>query len=313
MLAICLGACVEKAPKNSNDSSCQLIVLGNIQDGGSPHIGCKKKCCENLFLHPDVSRKVVCLGLIDHKIHTSWLFEATPDIGEQFKFLKEAVFANFKTENGLNKIPEGIFLTHAHIGHYSGLMYLGKEAMGAKGAQVYAMPRMKHFLEANGPWSQLVEQKNIILKILQADSQVRLSSQISILPFLVPHRDEYSETVGYKITGPTKKALFIPDINKWELWDRSIIEEIKSVDYAFLDATFFDGKELNTRDLSQIPHPFVVESLELFKNLVPEEKSKIYFLHFNHTNPLINPNSKERKLIEKLGFHVAGFGEKFSL
>ena len=43
--------------------------------------------------------------------------------------------------------PKGIFLTHAHIGHYSGLIHLGKEALGAKGISVYAMPKMSFFLK----------------------------------------------------------------------------------------------------------------------------------------------------------------------
>ena len=36
---------------------------------------------------------------------------------------------------------------------------------------------------------------------------------IKVNPFLVPHRDEFSETVGYQIEGPNKTALFIPGIN----------------------------------------------------------------------------------------------------
>ncbi|WP_259367224.1 MBL fold metallo-hydrolase [Cellulophaga baltica] len=104
------------------------------------------------------------------------------------------------------------------------------------------MPRMKKYLETNGPWSQLVLNNNIKLTPIENEESISLSQNITVTPFVVPHRDEYSETVGYKIQGPNKTALFIPDIDKWNKWDKSIVEEIKKVDYAFLDATFYSGK-----------------------------------------------------------------------
>lgn len=283
-----------------------LVILGTIQDAGSPHIACKKSCCKELFEHPDPKRQVVSLGLIDPINQSKYLFEATPDISNQTKKLKRLT----KTEK---ELPDGIFLTHAHIGHYSGLMYLGKEATNAKNVPVYAMPRMKSFLETNGPWSQLVTNENIQILGMEAEREIAFTNQVSVTPFLVPHRDEYSETVGYTIQGPSKKALFIPDIDKWSKWEKSIIDIISQVDYAFLDATFFHGEEINTRDISQIPHPFIIESMELFKSLSPEEKKKVYFIHFNHTNPVIDPESDAYRTVMENGFNVAKIHSTFPL
>jgi len=279
-------------------SETSLIVLGTVQDAGSPHIACKKECCTDLFKKPDPLRKVVSLGIIDPKNNKSFLFEATPDITSQIKNLKQ--FSNSEDE-----LPSGIFLTHAHIGHYTGLMYLGKEATNASQVFVYAMPRMKGFLENNGPWSQLVSTNNIVIQELENQKAIELTSNIKVTPFTVPHRDEFSETVGYKIIGPKKSVLFIPDIDKWEKWETNISEAISEVDYAFVDATFFDGEEINTRDISGIPHPFIVESMELFKNLPSEEKQKIYFIHFNHTNPVLNSESEAYKTVINNGFNIA--------
>lgn len=211
------------------------------------------------------------------------------------------------------ELADGIFLTHAHMGHYTGLMYLGKEATNSKNIPVYAMPRMKTFLENDGPWSQLVTLNNIEIKLLENETPLKLSAEIEVTPVLVPHRDEYSETIGYNIKGPNKSALFIPDIDKWDKWDKNIVEEIKKVDYAFLDATFYSGEEISARDISEIPHPFVIESLERFKDLSPNEKSKIIFIHFNHTNPLIDSNSTEVKNVLQQGFRVGQIGEVFEL
>jgi len=294
-----------KSDKQKN--GVELIILGNIQDAGSPHIACTKSCCQNLSLEKKEKRKVVCLGLIDHNNKKRYLIEASPDLSAQLDELNQN--SNYESE----KPVDAIFLTHAHIGHYSGLMYLGKEANDAKEIPVYAMPRMKAFLESNGPWDQLVKRKNIAIQELKNDSVIQLSPELSISPFLVPHRDEYSETVGYLIEGPAKKALFIPDIDKWQKWERNIVEEIKKVDYAFVDATFFSGAEIGHRDISQIPYPFMIESMDLFSKLSESEKAKIHFIHFNHTNPVLNPESEEYQQVINNGFSVSQYLQKVEL
>ena len=296
----------EKTTESALISEISIIVLGTLQDAGSPHIACKKECCSSLFDNPDPLRKVVSLGIVDPQNHQSFLFEATPDITTQVKKLREIT-------NLENELPNGIFVTHAHLGHYTGLMYLGKEATNANQVPVYAMPRMKSFLEENGPWSQLVANNNISIQILSDKQEIILTPNLKVTPFTVPHRDEFSETVGFIIEGPNKKVLFIPDIDKWEKWERSIVEAISTVDYAFIDATFYSGSEISNRDISQIPHPFIIESMELFKDLTFSEKQKVHFIHFNHTNPVINLNSEAYKMTIEAGFNVAQLYDVFRL
>ena len=199
------------------------------------------------------------------------------------------------------------------MGHYSGLLFLGKEALGGQSVPVFALPRMRQFLRNNGPWEQLISEKNIALRPLVVSKNEKISEKIEITPIQVPHRDEYSETVGYWIKGPHKTALFIPDIDKWERWDTAIESLIQKVDYALLDATFFDGNELPNRDMSKIPHPFVTESLARFDSLEANEKAKIYFIHFNHTNPLLKENSQASKEVRAKGYHIARSGLELSL
>ena len=216
-------------------SSLSINILGTIQDGGSPHIGCNKKCCKFLSQEEKNKRLVSSLGLVDIEKDNFFLFDATPDIEKQIRLLND----NFKKELKL----EGIFLTHAHIGHYSGLMYLGKEALGAKKVNVFAMQRMSNFLINNGPWSQLVNDQNILINKMTENQNIILNKNISVLPIKVPHRDEFSETVGFFIKGINKTVLFIPDIDKWNKWNKSLIEVLKEVDFAFIDATFYDKKD----------------------------------------------------------------------
>ena len=284
---------------NQIKSNYTLKILGVVQDGGMPHLGNNKTCCENI----KQDKYVTSLMLMNNENNESFLFDASPDINKQLNFMGDRIKKDLK----------GIFLTHAHIGHYTGLMYFGREALNSKLVNVYAMPRMKKFLEKNGPWSQLVSLQNISIIELRNESKISIDSNVIVQPVEVPHRAEFSETVGYKIYGPNKTALFIPDIDKWYLWEKSIIDEIKQVDYAIIDATFYDSKEVNYRDISEIPHPFVTESMDLFDSIDIKEKNKIYFIHLNHTNPLINKDSDQYKLVRSKGYNVAEEGMKLNL
>ncbi len=276
----------------------KLVVLGVMQDGGLPQLGCAKSCCV-----ASIKRKTVSsLALVEPMKHRFSLLDATPDIVVQCKMV-DSLFRGVKLHS--------IFLTHAHMGHYAGILHLGREAMNAKNLPLYVMPRMANFIFTNGPWSQLVQLNNISLTTIQNDVPIE-NENFSITPILVPHRDEFSETVGYRVKGPNKAILFIPDIDKWSKWSRSLIAEIEKVDYAFLDGTFFADGELD-RPMSEIPHPFITETMSLLNDAPASIKKRVYFIHFNHTNPLINPLSSERKKVEELGYQIAKEGAVFSL
>lgn len=198
-----------------------------------------------------------------------------------------------------------MFFLPMHIsGIYTGLMYFGKEAMGANQINVFVMPGMKSFLTSNDPWDQLVKLQNIQLKELKNEELVSLSGKLKVPPFKVPHRDEYSETVGYKIKGPNKTALFIPDIDKWSVWEKELATEIIKVDIAFLDATFFADGEI-ARPMQEVPHPFIQETVDLLKSQPLSVRTKIVFIHFNHSNPVLKENNKRKKALERLGFRFA--------
>ena len=306
ILIIFLSACQKtNTIKRNKPNDVILKVLGTIQDGGIPHMGCNKVCCLKYFKNNTFRVGVSSLGISNLKNETNYLIDATPNINHQLKAL-------IGTSNPSEKL-NGIFLTHAHMGHYSGLLNFGREAMNSKNIPLYLMPRFYNFIQDNGPWNQLVKLENVMLKRIYDREKITLESNLSITPIQVPHRDEYSETVGFLIEGNTKSALYIPDIDKWEKWNNSIVELIKNVDYAFLDGTFYDEKEVNNRDISEIPHPFIIESLKLFNPLDKSEKNKIYFIHLNHTNPLLNSDSSEYNSVIREGFNVADPNMEFFL
>ena len=301
-----LTACAT-SPNGVPAPSPSLIVLGIAQDGGAPQAG---KFDDPRWNAPADARMVACLGLVDPRSQRRWMIDATPDFRRQLLDLRRA------TQGPDRPALDGIFLTHAHIGHYTGLMFLGHESMGAKGISVWAMPRMANFLRTNGPWDQLVRYGNIELKPLADRTAVELGDSLSITPLVVPHRQEYSEVVGFRITGPNRSALYVPDIDAWEQWDAQgtrIEELLRTVDIALLDGTFFANGEIPGRDMTGFPHPFIRHSLEGFASLPASERAKIRFIHLNHTNPALDPASSARREIEAAGMRVAEQGETLPL
>lgn len=280
-----------------------VVVLGIAQDAGHPQAGCEKTCCRAAWNDPSLRHHATSVAIVDPDRDQRWLLDVSPDL-----------VAQLHTLSGASPGPlTGAFLTHAHIGHYTGLMHFGTEVMGTAGLPVHVMPRMKGFLKANQPWSSLVANGNVALTDLEDGVEVELNDRITLTPLQVPHRDELSETVGFLVRGPSKALLYLPDIDKWSKWNTAVETYIAQVDVALLDGTFFADGEIEGRDMSQIPHPFISESLDRFSKLPPEQRGRVRFIHLNHTNPALDPRGQAHATIEAAGCKVAVEGEKFSL
>lgn len=307
-----LAACAMPVALNAPAAAAckvELVVLGVGQDAGIPQIGQQD---DPAWDDPSAGRYATSMAVIDHRSGARFLFEATPDLRAQMHQLDE-IAAPVSGPLGLS----GVFLTHAHIGHYAGLMFAGKESASTQGLTVYAMPRLSDFLSANGPWGQLVSERNIMLAPLSDGQSAQIAADLGVMPYRVPHRDEYSETVGFVVTGPDRSALFLPDIDDWDRWEAEfgirIEDMVQSVDVAYLDATFFDNNELRGRDMTLIPHPRVADTMQRFATFGPEIRSRIRFIHFNHSNGLRDAASPQSQLVRENGFAIAAEGERFCL
>ena len=301
-----LGGCATSAVSAPSDREPFIVVLGIAQDGGIPQAGAFG---EPGWTDPAQRRKVACVGIVEPRTGSRWMIDATPDFRDQLYALNAA--AGSRAGPAL----DGVFLTHAHIGHYTGLMFLGHESMGAREIPVHAMPRMKNFLETSGPWSQLVRLGNVSLKEMRAGEPVALGDGISVTPMFVPHRQEFSEVVGFRIAGPRRAVLYIPDIDAWEQWDAMGVrleDELAKVDVAYVDGTFWANGEIPGRDMTGFPHPFITKTMDRLAPLPESERKKVRFIHLNHTNPA-QRDGAERREIERRGFGVAEEGEHVGL
>jgi pyrroloquinoline quinone biosynthesis protein B len=279
--------------------SVEAILLGTAQDAGVPQAGCACAHCCAAWANPALRRWAACLALVDHAAGQSWLIDATPDFREQVHALRQLT---------PNCPLSGIVLTHAHVGHYAGLIHLGREAWNVQGLPVYASAPMAAFLSQNAPWSQLVALGNVELRLLVPECEVQLSSKLWLTPLLVPHRAEFADTLAFVVRGPTRRLFCCPDVDAWQYWEHDLRQFVAEMDIALLDCTFWSADELPGRDRSEIPHPLGIDTAERLAGVGCD----VRLIHLNHSNPLLAPGP-ERDWLAARGLGLGARGNRWRL
>jgi len=279
------------------EARAEATVLGVTQDGGHPQAGCSASCCASAFADPSRGHRIACIGV--RAGDGGWLLDATPDLRWQ--------------AHALGRPLRGILLTHAHLGHYTGLLQLGKEAWAARRVPVYAMPGMAAFLRAHQPWASLLDDDHLELRLLREGEPVPLAAGVSVTPVVVPHRGPWSETVALHVRGPVGSAMYLPDIDDLDRWSRDVADVLEQVDTLWLDGTFYDAAELPHRDIAAIPHPLVSDTMERLAALPASLRQRVAFIHLNHSNPLLDPSSEASAEVARRGFRVARRGDRVQL
>ena len=333
-IAGCTGPSTRPAIDDVAGARFESIVLGIAQDGGVPHVGCLKPCCvearrnkQRLF--------PASLGIHDRETGRLLLIEATPAIEDQLARLhrvsgrsaargmdagSQGPSARSSTSGDAKATPskkrrnpvDAVLLTHAHIGHYLGLAHFGREVASTRGLDVWVSPRMAEFLRTHGPWKQLVSLGQIKLREFTPRKAFEPLPGLRVTAIPVPHRDEFSDTMAYRIAGPERELLFVPDLDGWNRRPGIAKELLDGVDRAYVDATFYDGRELPGRNIEEIPHPPIVVTMELFGERARRAPGSLRFIHLNHTNPALRDRAIRRG-IEQKGFAVALPEERYGL
>ena len=164
-------------------------ILGIAQDGGVPHAGCRCPRCQRALDDPTQRQLVTSIAIIDRRSDPPgvWLVDATPDLIWQLDLLKEDL-ARADRPRQLRQ-PDGVFLTHAHMGHVGGLQQFGRESMGARDLPVYASESMQELLQQTRLLGPTVERFQF--RSIDHGTPVSLGDKLSVEPLSVPHRDEW--------------------------------------------------------------------------------------------------------------------------
>jgi pyrroloquinoline quinone biosynthesis protein B len=270
----------------------EIVLLGVAQDAGVPQAGCTCENCVAAHHNPALRQYAVAVGMIDHTTHQQWLIDATPDIRFQLHPLGSPI--------------SGIFLSHAHLGHYTGLLHLGYEAWHSRDIPVYASSQMATFLRNNATFSALLTRRNIELFPFRDSETLTLSPSLSITPIAVPHRAEYTDTYAFMIRGPNRTLFYCSDIDYLVSDTFDIRPYIAQADIVLLDATFYSPADLPGRNLSEIPHAYVVDTIKMITPPPPEA----ILIHLNHSNPLWRQGS-ERLRVEQSSWQIGTFGQRW--
>ena len=280
--------------------------MGTGQDAGIPQMGCSCKNCEAARWDPSRRRAGASLALVDTAGEKFYLVDASLHMsGQVDRLLHTHVIA------GLGAL-QGIFITHAHMGHIIGLSLLGKEAADVKRVTVFAALEVCEFLGFNPIFRRMVQRGNLRLGEILEGEALELFEGATITPFVVPHRKDAILTYGYLITekgegdGKGRTIIYIPDM---DLITKEIKALVKDSDIALLDGTFFDMNELPGRDMSEISHPLIEETIRT----LGEMDTRIIFTHINHSNPVSDPSSKEYEHVTEAGHEIASEGLVLSL
>lgn len=267
-------------------------------------------------MDPSRRRHVSSLALIvprDDGSNGVYLVDATPDVREQLDMLRDV---RDEPAGRVDRAPvDGVLLTHAHIGHYTGLMFFGFEAVHTSGVPVWCSPTMAEFLRTNGPWSQLVSIGNISIRDVDPGEAVVIEEQITVTPIIVPHRAEYTDTLGFVFDAGGDRVLFVPDTEPWRTWQTPLPEFIRAegIEVAIVDATFYSGDELPGRSPASIGHPLVTDTMDLLEPLVQEGRLRVILTHLNHSNPALEPTGPAARDVRRRGFEIAREGMEVRL
>ncbi|VAW09607.1 hypothetical protein MNBD_ACTINO02-3133 [hydrothermal vent metagenome] len=271
----------------SETEAAHVVVLGSGQDAGAPQFGGPPV---------EITRTASSL-LVTSPSGTNYLFDASPDIRTQSQ-------RNTFDPHQLG----GVFLTHAHMGHYLGLAHFGNEAAATASVRCFGTASMHTFLTHNEPWRALFTRRHLEFSVLVPGVDVPLDESLTITAHLVPHRPDFTDTVGYVVTNRKTQGsmLYLPDIDAWDQWpdSRRIVD---STTLAFLDASFSSGAELPGREIANFPHPLVSDTIAHFDT----SPGQIVLTHINHSNPLGTVGADATDMAARAGFLIAADGDRY--
>lgn len=288
----------------------KVIVLGSAQDGGFPQWDCNCVNCQ-LSRSGELRFRLRSSLALEDDLGNIIILDASPDLKHQVDVIGSSRQRIGRICSDRVSPIDAILITHAHWGHVMGLLEFSAGASFE--VPVYCSPSVSSIIYASPVFRSLIDgdfirimefKDNIPLEIVNYRGQ---KTYFKLEAFKVPHREDFTDTYGFKIFHKSSSITYIPDI---KVLDEEIIRKIDDTDFLFFEGTFYWDDELwrvskikrTSKELGHIP---IVESLLILRELEIDMK---YYIHLNHTNPVLRSGSDERRSVEDAGIKIVDDG-----
>lgn len=267
----------------------KVEVLGNTQDGGVPHLECSCDLCSKARENPEEAKHNASIMVKDSDEEDSfrYLIDATPDVRYQIT----------------GEYLDGVFISHGHLGHITGLLQFGEEGCNKTDLPLYVSDKTENYIRKNDPFRLLIDKGNVEIMNFNDEDEVDIRGGC-IEAFEAKHNRVNTDTLSFMIHGEEKTLFYIADIHEWT---EKTLNLMQKADIAIVDGTFWNEEEIERYE--EVPHPVMKETMHLAEGW----DTDIYFTHLNHTNPALREDTDERQEIQERGFGVVEEGMEFEL
>ena len=294
----------------------RLIVLGAAAGGGLPqwNCGCRNCADARAGLIPRMTQSSVAASVDG----VSWaVLNASPDIRAQVDACPQM------HPPGLRGSPiASVVLTNGDIDHIAGLLTLREKT----GFDVYATSAGLDILQTNSVFGVL-DPSLVAQHQIELDMSFEPVPGLTGTPFAGPGKgalvlegdslnlEEVGEqTVGLLLEDGTSRAAYVPGCAAIPDW---LIDRLGGVDLLLFDGTVWNNDDMQRTGtgvktgarMGHVPLNGALGSLERLSGL---EGRKV-FIHINNTNPILQPASSERAVVEASGWDIAFDGMEIAL
>ena len=302
----------------------KIRVLGSGAGGGFPQWNCNCHNCHRLR-HKQmngVARTQSSVAVsTDNK---NWLlFNTSPDIRAQLE-----AFPAIQPKEGIRDTGiKAIMLIDSQIDHTTGMLILRE----GKPLDVYCTDMVKQDLTTGFPLFNMLEHYCTVNHhpvpvdgssfTIPAIADLRFYTQAlkSKAPPYSPHRHDPHEgdNIGIIIeqisTG--KKVFYSPGLGEIE---PHVMAAMQAVDCLLVDGTFWTDNEMCTqnishkkaREIGHLPQSGAGGMIEVLGSVA---KARKILIHINNTNPILDDDSEQRKILDAAGIEVAYDGLEIDL
>jgi pyrroloquinoline quinone biosynthesis protein B len=307
----------------------RVVVLGAAAGGGVPQWNCGCPVCRTARNgHSELQSTQASIAVSADGAHW-FLINASPDLRQQLIATPQLHPAAGK----LRHSPiAGVILTNGEVDAVAGLLSMREGSPFT----VYAHPKVLAILKSNSIFNVLNE-KNVRRQPIEVDQTFEPAlpdgspSGIEILPFAVPGKSAWylegkvhpagsegaGDTLGLRIADKaTGKLLYFLAACA------GVTDELKSrllgAAAVFFDGTVWRDDELIAAGLGNktgqgMGHIAMSGERGAIESLAKLDIGRKMFLHINNSNPVLLPDSAERKTAERAGWQIPADGTEITL